>query len=152
MVVEGGTQWISESIRNGSLVAITKGLYIKQLYPNLCVAAFVLECTKGHGQIFSSFPEATLATNLYRGELLYLMAIHLILVNVNKMYTNLEGSVEVVSGCLGALKQVADLPPYWISSHCKHSDILKKILVNCRDLTFTLCYSHKSPSRGQSGL
>jgi hypothetical protein len=50
--------------------------------------------------------------------------------------------VEVVSNCLESLKHVVHLPPYWIPLRCKHLDILKNILVNCQDLTFTLYYSH----------
>jgi hypothetical protein len=70
------------------------------------------------------------------------MAIHLLLVSMNRVHNTLEGSVEVVSDCLGALKRVVHLLPYWIPSHCKHLDIHRNILVNCRDLTFTLHYLH----------
>ncbi len=110
--------------------------------PKLCSAAFVLECAKGREKIIGSFSESTLAANAYRVELLGLMAIHLLLVSVNRVHNTLVGSVEVVSNCLGALKRVVHLLPYWISLCCKHSDILKNILVNCRDLTFTLYYLH----------
>jgi hypothetical protein len=48
----------------------------------------------------------------------------------------------VVSDCLGALGWVVHLPPYRILSRCRHSDILKNILVNCRNLTFSVHYSH----------
>ena len=118
------------------------GSYIRQLHPNLCLAAFVLECAKKCRKIIGSFSESTLAANVYRVELLGLMAIHLLLVSVNRVHNTLVGSVEVVSNCLGALKRVVHLLPYWISLCCKHSDILKNILVNCRDLTFTLYYLH----------
>ncbi len=47
-----------------------------------------------------------------------------------------------MSDCLGALKRVTYLPPYRIPSRCRHSDILKKILLHCRGLTFTTYYSH----------
>jgi hypothetical protein len=47
MQVEGGMEWILEAIQDGSLVAVTDGSYIRQLYPNLCLAAFVLECAEG---------------------------------------------------------------------------------------------------------
>jgi hypothetical protein len=70
------------------------------------------------------------------------MAIHLLLVSVNRVQVLLVGLVEVVSDCLGALKCAVHLPPYQTPSRCKHSDILKNILVNCQDLTFTLYYSH----------
>ncbi len=124
-------EWILEAIQDSSLVAITDGLYIRQLHPNLCLAAFVLECTKGQRKIIGSFSESTLAANTYRGELLGLMAIHLLLVSVNRVHNTLEGSVEVVFDCLGALKRVVHLPLYQIPWHCKHSDILRNILVNC---------------------
>jgi hypothetical protein len=70
------------------------------------------------------------------------MAIHRLVVSLNRVHNTLVGSVEVVSDCLGALKRGVHLPPYWIPPRCKHSNILKKILVNCRDLTFTLYYLH----------
>jgi hypothetical protein len=39
--------WIAEAIQDNSLLAITDGSYMKELYPNINSAAFVLECTKG---------------------------------------------------------------------------------------------------------
>jgi hypothetical protein len=48
----------------------------------------------------------------------------------------------VYSDCLGALSQVAELPPYQIPSCCRHSNILKTILVNCGGLTFSRTYCH----------
>jgi hypothetical protein len=89
-----------------------------------------------------SFLDALLEANAYRGELLGLIAIHLILLSIDRVHRNLSGSIEVVSDCLGALKQVTDLPPYRIPLCCKHSNILKNILVNCRGLSFTTYYSH----------
>jgi hypothetical protein len=69
------------------------------------------------------------------------MAIHQILLSINKIHCNLSGCVEIVSNCLGALNRVTYLPPYRIPSRCRHSDILKNILIHCRDLTFTTYYS-----------
>ena len=140
--VTGGTSWIHGSITNGSLVAIMDRSYIREIYPNLCSAAFVLECSKGQGRIMGAVSEALLVANAYRGELLGLMAIHLILLSVNKMHIDLSGSVEVVSDCLGVLKRVTNLPPHRIPSWCCHYDILKTILVHCRDLSFTTYCLH----------
>jgi hypothetical protein len=142
MTIVGGTEWIAQAITAGSLVVVTDGLYIRQLYPHLCLAAFVLECSYGRGQLVGSFKEASKAANAYRGELLGLMAIHLILVSINRVHKSLSGSAKVVSDCLGALQRVTYLPPYQIPSRCKHLDIFKNILVNCRDLTFSINYSH----------
>jgi hypothetical protein len=142
MSVEGGTDWIAEAITARSLVAVTDGSYIWQIYPHLCLAAFVLECAHGQGRLIGLFKEASKAKNAYRGELLGLMAIHLILVSMNWAHKSLLGDVKVVSDCLGALQRVTYLPPYRIPSRCKRSDILKNILVNCRDLMFYIHYSH----------
>jgi hypothetical protein len=142
MSIAGGTSWVAQAIQDESLVAVTDGSYIKQLYPNICSAAFILESRKGRGRIVGSFKEATAVANAYRGELLGLMAIHLLLVSINRMHASLSGSVKVVSDCLGALRCMVDLPPYRIPSRCRHLDILKNILVNCRDLTFNVHYSH----------
>ncbi len=110
--------------------------------PQLCSDAFVLECSKGQGRIYSTFTEATNVVNAYQGELLGLMANHLILLSVNKLNSQLSGSMEIVSDCLGALKWVTFLPSHRIPSRCRHSDILKTILVHCCGLSFTTYYSH----------
>ena len=70
------------------------------------------------------------------------MAVHLLLLSANKVQPNLKGEVKIYSDCLGALHRVAELPPYRIPSRCKHSDILKNILVNCGGLTFSRTYLH----------
>jgi hypothetical protein len=142
MNVSGGTDWIHLSINKGTLVAVTDGSYMRELYPHLCSAAFVLECGKGRGRITGSFSEGSAVANAYRGELLGLMAIHLLLLSVNKIHPQLKGMVEIVSDCLGALNRVAYLPPYRIPARCRHSVILKMILLNCRDLSFNTHYSH----------
>ncbi len=137
-----GVEWLEHAISTGTLVAVTDGSYIQERYPHLCSTAFVLECSKGRGRVVGSFLEALLAANAYRGELLGLMAIHLILLSVNKLNLTLLGSVEVMSDCLGALKRVSYLPPHRIPSQCHHSDILKTIMVHCHGLFFTIYYMH----------
>jgi hypothetical protein len=116
--------------------------YICEQYPNLGSAAFVLECKKGQGHKIGSFLETLQVASAYQGELLGLMAIHLILLSADKIQGALVGSAEVVSNCLGALQGVTELPLYRIQSRCKHSNILKNILVNCRALSFTIHYLH----------
>ncbi len=142
MTVHGGVEWLKHAISEGSLVAVTDGLYIRELFPNLCSAVFVLECSKGRGRVYGLFSEALLVANAYRGELLGPMAIHLKLLSIYTISPQLLGSVEVVSDCLSTLKKVTYLPLYRIPSRCHHTDILKTILVHCRGLTFTTYYSH----------
>jgi hypothetical protein len=104
VLIVGGFNWLHEAIRDSTLVAVTDGSYICELYPNLCSAAFVLKCAKGWGQLIGSFLDAQLVANAYRGELLGLMAIHLILLSINRVHCDLLGSVKVVSDHLGAFK------------------------------------------------
>jgi hypothetical protein len=70
------------------------------------------------------------------------MAIHLILLSADKIHGALVGNAEVVSNCIGALRRVTELPPYKIPSRCKHSDMLKNILVNSRALSSSIHYLH----------
>jgi hypothetical protein len=114
MSVSGGMEWLNKSILEGTLVTMTDGSYIRELFPNLCSAAFVLECSKGQGRVVGLFSEALIVANAYRGELLGLLAIHLILLSINKIHPTLAGSIEIVSDCLGALKWVTYLPRYQI--------------------------------------
>jgi hypothetical protein len=78
----------------------------------------------------------------YRRELLGLMVIHLILRSVHKVRPGLTGSVHILSDCLGVLHKVVNLPPYQISTQCSHSDILKNIMINGNNLSFTRIFSH----------
>ncbi len=138
----GDIGWIAVSIWDNSLLAIIDGSHMKELYPNINSAAFVLECTKGRGRLMGSFVKHTKDACGYRGELLGLMAIHLILLNINKCNPGLPGSAQIFSDCLGALNKVENLPPCRIPTRCSHSDILKNIMVHCSDLSFRHLYSY----------
>ena len=140
--VSGGTDWIAQAISEKCLLAVTDGSYIKEHYPDLCSAAFILECSKGRGRLVGSFAEASVSANAYRGELLGLMAVHLLLLAVETTSPGLTGSATIYSDCLGALGRIANLPPYRIPSRCRHSDILKTIMVNCTNLSFQREYHH----------
>ena len=140
--ISGNCSWLADAIEDNSLIAVTDGSYMKENYPNLNSAAFVFECSKGRGRLMGSFTEFTPDAGSYRGELLGLMAIHLILLAVNDYHKGISGSVHIWSDCLGALEKVEKLPPYRIPTRCSHGDILKNILVNCSDLTFSRSFSH----------
>ncbi len=108
--IMGDISWIAESIADNSLLTVTDGSYMMELYPSLNSAAFVFECTNGHGQLMGSFVKHTRDACSYCGELLGLMAIHLILLAVNMCNPDLPGSVQVFSNCLGALNKIENLP------------------------------------------
>jgi hypothetical protein len=93
--VTGGTDWIAQAISKNSLVTVTDGSYIKEDYHHLCLVAFMLECTQGQGHAIGAFPEASAAANAYWGELLGLMAVHLLLLAVNTVSPGLSGRVKI---------------------------------------------------------
>jgi hypothetical protein len=59
MRCRSGFEWIREVIENNSLFAVSDGSYIKQLHPELCSAAVILECQKSGGLITLSFTEGS---------------------------------------------------------------------------------------------
>ena len=138
----GEYNWPEEAIRDGTCLAVTYGLYVKELYPELWSGAFVLECSKGRGNIFGSFPEQLVAAGDYQGEILGLMAIHLIFMAENKVNTTLQGRAKIYSECLDALGTMDNLPANLVYCRWNHSDILKNIMVKRQDLNFACSYSH----------
>ena len=78
--------WLVEySNPRTTLVAITNGLFMRELYPNMNSCAFIFECTQGRGPLTGAFSEQTIAACSYQGKLLGLMAIHLIVLSVSRM-------------------------------------------------------------------
>jgi hypothetical protein len=112
MKVVGCTDWLSQAIGGGTLVAVKDGSYIREHYPDLCSAAFILKCKHCGGHVVGAFLETLIETNAFQGELLGLMAVHLLLSAVNTVSPGITGLVRVYSDCLGALSWVAELPPY----------------------------------------
>jgi len=142
--ISGDGTWVREAIRDNSLVAVTNGSYMKDLFPNMNLCAFIFECTKKRGRMTGAFPEQTAEAGSYRGELIGLLTIHIILHSINKTAPDLTGSVHIYSDCLGALNKVQNLPPHCIPSKCMHLNILKSIMIHCSSLSFTRIFSHVS--------
>jgi hypothetical protein len=135
---EGNDNWMADSIREGTCIAVTNGSYMKELYTDILLAAFVIECSRGRGRIWGLFPEVSrcACSYSYRGELVGLIAIQLILLSINKVNNDISGFVIVYSDCLGALDKVKNLPPFCIPTRSAHSDVLKNILVKCSNISF----------------
>ncbi len=96
------------------------------------------------GRMSGAFSEQTMAACSYRGKLLGLLAIHLILLSINKIYPTLTGSVHIFSDCLGALNKAKNLPLHRIPSKCRHSNVLKMIMIHCSSMSFDCLFSHVS--------
>ena len=138
----GDDDWLVILISEGTCIAVTDGSYMQNLYLSIHFAAVVLECTRGRGRMWCFFTEASWVACSYRGELIGLLAIHLILLAINEVNPRLTGSVHIFSDWLGALDKVKNLPPSRVPSSLAHLDVLKNILVNCSNITFEQLYSH----------
>ena len=85
----------------------------------------MLEYKKGTGRIVGSFSESSRVANACRGKLLGLMAIHLILLAANNVWSRLGGKSKIYSVCLGALQKITSLPLHRMPSRCRHSNVSK---------------------------
>ncbi len=65
----GDVSWMMESIYQDTYVAVIDRSYIKELHLDMCLTAFVLKYSTDRGRIFGSFPEQTITTCVYHGEL-----------------------------------------------------------------------------------
>ena len=126
--ITGDGLWLRESILRGSCIAVADGSYMKEAHPHCCSTAFILECQEGCGHIRGSFAEFSAVASAFRGELLGLMAIHLILRALREVSGELSGKIRVYSDCKGALSKVRWLPPQRIAASSRHADILRIIL------------------------
>ena len=142
LTVEGEEDWIVEAIAAGECMAVTDGSYMEDVDSSVCSASFIFECSRGRGRIFGSFCEQSSVACSYRGELLGLLAMHLILLGVETAYPATGGRVDIYSDCLTALWTVENLPPTMIPSRFKHADILKIILTQCGQFAFDKKYIH----------
>ena len=95
--------WVIDAVREGTLLTVTDGSLMEEHIPHVCSACFILECTQGRSRLIRAFPENSRSANAYRGELLGLMAIHLLLKAVEVVSPGSGGTVEIFSDCLGAL-------------------------------------------------
>jgi len=94
--------------------------------------------------MLGAFSEQTMTACSYRGELLGLLAIHLILLGINKINPTLTGSVYIFSDCLGALNRVKNMPSHQIPSKCHNSYVLKMIMIHCSSMSFDRLFLHVS--------
>jgi hypothetical protein len=92
----GHVEWLVEAIEAGSVLAVADGSYIRELFSGVSSCAFVFECQEGRGRILGKRVEGSDDACAYRGELLGLLAIHLILLVINKLRPDLVGRIRMV--------------------------------------------------------
>jgi hypothetical protein len=138
----GPTEWLPDAIVVVSCIGVMDGSYMQTLQEDICSTAFFFKSSDRSCKLVGAFAESSIMVNAYRGELLGLMALHLILLVVNKVNPGLKGEITLHSDCLGAISRIGDLPPGKMPSTCKHADILKNILIACKRLTFNIVLEH----------
>ena len=99
--IKDDKDWLVESIATGTCMAVTDGSYMEDIYPDICSAAFIYECQQGRGRIVGSFTERSSDAWAYRGELMGLMAIHLILRATNVAYPARRGVLQYTRIAMG---------------------------------------------------
>eukprot|EP00804_Cyclotella_cryptica_P003924 CCRYP_016117-RA/>CCRYP_016117-RA protein AED:0.75 eAED:0.75 QI:0/-1/0/1/-1/1/1/0/1178 len=138
----GDGSWMFAAIRSGSLTCVSDGSFLRDLHPKTCSAAIMFECSTSGGQLSLSFADHSPSANAFRGELLGLMAIHLILHSLSTIQPHLTGQVDIYSDCMGALHTLANLPPSRVPPKWKHADILKIISVHAQQIPFRRRFYH----------
>ena len=61
--LDGGTDWLAESIGAGDCIAIADGSYMPDLLLDLCSTAFYFECRHGRGRLAGSFADVSASSN-----------------------------------------------------------------------------------------
>ena len=140
--ITGDVNWLVDAIRSDDCIAVADGSFMRELTTEVCATAFFFENLDRRCKLVGAFPERSETANAYRGELLGLMAVHILLLMVNKMEKDLPGSIIIYSDCERAIGSIGSLPTLKIPAGFKHLDILKNILVNCSDLSFRVEYRH----------
>ena len=127
----GDGSWIYHAIQAGTLICVSDGSFVRELHPQVCSAAIIIESATKGDRLSLSFTNSTRTANAFRGELLGLLAVHLLLHSLSETAPQLSGQVSIYSDCLGALHTIRSLPPAGIPSTWKHADILR-IISECR--------------------
>ena len=101
--------WMITSLRAGSLVAVTDGSYDRQRNPRVCAAGWNIMDTITGSRLAGSFSEYSTSASSYRGELLGLCAINIILLALSKC-GNISNRPPITVWCnnKGAINRASD--------------------------------------------
>ena len=80
------TQWLTNAVTNNTLVCITDGSYSPKKAPDVCSAGWIIYCTATKHYISATLVKQLDSASAYCGELLGMLAIHLILYAIGEYY------------------------------------------------------------------
>ena len=125
--------WIRTALEQGTLICATDGSYDAKRADNLCGAGWVIYCTASRQRLTGALVERSEAAGSYRGELLGMLAIRLLLLAVEEYCeTHGDGSKIICDNksALFTFRSEKDRVP----SGAKHADI-KRVLRTIRRRT-----------------
>ena len=131
-------RWLVEGIRNGTVIAVADGSYDRKTAPDVSGAGLVLCCTNAEKMLRVSFFERSRSASSYRGELLGLVAIHLLLLAMCQFYEISVTRPKVCCDNIGALKQARNRRRR-IKTGASQADILRVLR------TVTSHHTHLKP-------
>ena len=80
-IVEGdiNADWIRDALANGTFLTVTDGSYDRETAPTVSGSGWMIVCTACQRTLWGSFIEVSWSAGSYRGELLGLVAINMLL-------------------------------------------------------------------------
>ena len=95
-------QWLRDAVTNNTLICVTDGSYNLKAAPTICTAGWIIFCRATGRFISSSLIERSDSASSYRGELLGMLAIYLILYAIEEYY-EVNGGTDILCDNKGAL-------------------------------------------------
>ena len=97
------TTWLAQALAAGTLVCVTDGSYDRRKAKDLSGAGYVIYCTASGKKITGSLVERSEDASSYRGELLGMLAIHLLLHAVKTFYHSSGDGTKIYCDNKGAI-------------------------------------------------
>ena len=80
------TKWLTNTVINNTVVCITDGSYNPEKAPDIYGTGWIIFYTATKRRISTTLVERSDSTSAYRGELLGMLAIHIILLAIGEYY------------------------------------------------------------------
>jgi hypothetical protein len=134
--------WMMSALRAGTLVGVTDGSYNRQKHPHVCAAGWIIMDITTGSRLAGSFSEYSTSASSYRGELLGLCAINVILLALSTT-GNVTNRPPITVWCdnKGAINRASDSSRR-IRCGRPYSDILRTLRSIRAELPLAATYHH----------
>ena len=114
--------WVVTALTNGTAISVTDGSYKKDIAPDVSGAGWVIHCTQSKLKLKGSFYERSPDTGSYRGELMGLTALHLMILALEQFYRIPAAKTKVCCDSEGALFKASESSKR-VPTGSKHADL-----------------------------